>query len=156
MAVQTSLKRVHKEKCQMRVPPKYRTTIHSSLITPSLLHYPSPSPRRKVNAICHHLSHSIWQEQTEGLVRGLTASSLATFDRTEKSLEKQELVSTAHINEFTRKKSQCFDFHVWSRPSFCCFALFPKQNVDRQQALCSNFYYFLKGHEDRRHFPSKT
>eukprot|EP00904_Undaria_pinnatifida_P013911 jgi/Undpi1/9650/HiC_scaffold_27.g12106.m1 len=45
-----------------------------------------------VNAICHHLSHTMWQEQTEGLVRGLTASSLATFDRAEKSLEKQELV----------------------------------------------------------------
>ncbi|CAM9620593.1 unnamed protein product, partial [Laminaria digitata] len=45
-----------------------------------------------VNAICHHLSHTVWQEQTEGLVRGLTASSLATFDRAERSLEKQELV----------------------------------------------------------------
>ncbi|CBN75731.1 conserved unknown protein [Ectocarpus siliculosus] len=45
-----------------------------------------------VNAICHHLRHTVWQEQTEGLVRGLTASSLATFDRAEQSLEKQEQV----------------------------------------------------------------
>lgn len=45
-----------------------------------------------MNAICYHLSHSMWQEQTEGLVRGLTASSLATFDRAEQSLMKQELV----------------------------------------------------------------
>ncbi|CAM9833834.1 unnamed protein product, partial [Scytosiphon promiscuus] len=45
-----------------------------------------------VNAICHHLSQSIWQEQTEGLVRGLTASSLATFDRAGRSLQKQEQV----------------------------------------------------------------
>ena len=35
----------------------------------------------------------MWQEQTEGLVRGLTASSLATFDRAERSLEKQEQVT---------------------------------------------------------------
>lgn len=49
----------------------------------------------QVNAICHHLSHTVWQEQTEGLVRGLTASSLATFDRAEQSLMKQELVGIA-------------------------------------------------------------
>ncbi|CAM9295376.1 unnamed protein product, partial [Hapterophycus canaliculatus] len=45
-----------------------------------------------VNGICHHLSQSIWQEQTQDLIQGLTVSSLATFDRAEKSLEKQKLV----------------------------------------------------------------
>lgn len=63
----------------------------------------------QVNAICHHLSHTVWQEQTEGLVRGLTASSLATFDRAEQSLEKQELVrvtavSTHDVLYFSRAK----------------------------------------------------
>lgn len=50
-----------------------------------------------MNAICYHLSHTVWQEQTEGLVRGLTASSLATFDRAELSLMKQEKVGIAKL-----------------------------------------------------------
>lgn len=46
----------------------------------------------------------MWQEQTEGLVRGLTASSLATFDRAEKSLEKQELVRVTTVHQRTTRR----------------------------------------------------
>lgn len=50
----------------------------------------------QVNVICYHLSHNTWQQETESLVQGLTASSLATFERAERSLEKQEQASTNH------------------------------------------------------------
>lgn len=61
------------------------------------------NPSLQVNAICHHLSHSVWQEQTESLVRGLTASSLATFDRTEKSLDMQQQVRTSIAQPTTHR-----------------------------------------------------